>query len=80
MRELFIGRPIHWLIWVVIVIALFAMGKVYLQTRDFNLFLAVIVALGTGAVVAVLLTTARGEQVTRDNFDDAEWEKSAADE
>jgi len=80
MRDLFIGKPIHWLIWVVIVIGLVAMGKVYLQTRDFNLFLAVIVALGAGAVLVVLLTTAKGEQVTRENLDDAEWEQSAADE
>jgi len=80
MRDLFIGKPIHWLIWVVIVMTLFAMGKAYLQTRDFNLFLVVIVALGTGAVGAVLLTTVKGEQVTRENFDDAEWEQSAADE
>jgi len=80
MRDLFIGKPIHWLIWVVIVVALFAMGKVYLQARDFNLFLAVIAALGAGAVLTVLLTTKRGEQVTRENFDDADWEQSAADE
>jgi hypothetical protein len=80
MRDLFIGKPIHWLIWVVIVIVLFAMGKVYLQTREFDLFLAVIVGLGAGAVMTVLLTTAKGEQVTRENFDDADWEQSAADE
>ena len=80
MRDLFIGKPVHWLIWVVIVIALVAMGKVYLQTRDFNLFLAAIVALGTGSVLTVLLTTAKGEQVTRENYDDADWEQSAADE
>ncbi len=80
MRDLFIGKPIHWLIWVVVVIALVAMGKVYLQTRQFNLFLAAIVALGAGAVLTVLLTTATGEQVTRENFDDAELEQSAADE
>jgi len=80
MRDLFIGKPIHWLIWVVIIFALVSMGKVYLQTREFNLFLAAIVALGAGAVLTVLLTTAKGEQVTRENFDDAEWEQSAADE
>ena len=80
MRDLFIGKPIHWLIWVVIVIAFFSMGKVYLQTRDFSLFLALIVSLGTAAVLTVLLTTAKGDHVTRENFDDADWEQSAADE
>jgi hypothetical protein len=59
MRELFIGKPVHWLIWVVIVPVLFAMSRVYLQVRDFNLFLAVVLLLGR-AVLVVLLTSRRG--------------------
>jgi hypothetical protein len=80
MRELFIGKPVHWLIWVVIVPVLFAMSRVYLQVRDFNVFLAVVGLLGTGAVLTVLLTSRKGERVTREPFDDIEWEQSAQDE
>ena len=80
MRNLFIGKPVHWLIWIVTVPVLFAMGRVYLQVRTFNLFLAVIVLLGTAAVLMVLLTSSRGEQVTREALDDAEWQQSSQDE
>ena len=80
MRDLFIGKPVHWLIWIVIVPVLFAMSRVYLQVRDFNLFLAVVACLGTGAVLTVLLTSRRGERVTREPFDDATWQQSSQDE
>jgi hypothetical protein len=53
---------------------------VYLQVRDFNVFLAVVGLLGTGAVLTVLLTSRKGERVTREPFDDIEWEQSAQDE
>jgi hypothetical protein len=80
MRGLFIGKPVHWLIWVVIVPVLFAMSRVYLQVRHFNLFLAVVFLLGTGAVLAVLLTSRKAEQVTREPFDDATWQQASQDE
>jgi hypothetical protein len=80
MRELFIGKPVHWLIWVVIVPALFAMSRVYLQVRHFNLFLTVVFLLGTGAVLTVLLTSRKEEQVTREPFADADWQQASQDE
>jgi hypothetical protein len=80
MRELFIGKPAHWLIWIVIVPVLFAMSRVHLQVRHFNLFLAVVFLLGTGAVLAVLLTSRAGERVTREPFEDADWQQSSQDE
>ena len=80
MRDLFIGKPLHWLIWVVIPPVLFAMGRMYLQVRAFNLFLAVIFLLGTGAVLFVLLSSSKGEQVTREALDDAEWQQASQDE
>lgn len=80
MRELFIGKPVHWLVWAVVVPVLFAMGKVYLQTRAFNVFLAVIFLLGIGAVLMVLLTSSKGERLTRETLDDADWQHSSQDE
>ena len=80
MRELFIGKPIHWAIWAVIAAALIAMGRVYLHVRDFNAFLGVVFLLGAGAVVTVLLTTRKGEPVTREPFDEIEWRQTTLDE
>jgi len=81
MRELFIGKPVHWLIWLVIAPVLFAMSRVYLHVRHFNVFLAVVLLLGFGAVLTVLLTSRKGERLTREPFDEAaEWQQSAQDE
>ena len=80
MRTVFIGKPLHWLIWVVIVAALFAMSRVYLHVRGYNWFLLVLGALGLGAVLTVLLSSRKGEPVTREPYDEGEWQQSVIDE
>ena len=80
MRELFIGKPVHWAIWIVIVGVLFMASRTYLHVRDFNNFLALVGALGLGAVLFVLFTSRRGETITREPFDEGEWQQAALDE
>jgi hypothetical protein len=80
MRELFIGKPLHWLIWLVIVGVLFAVSRSYLHVRAFNGFLALIAALGFGAVLFVWFTYRPGEAITREPFDEGEWHQTALDE
>jgi hypothetical protein len=80
MRSLFIGKPLHWLIWAVIVPVLFAMSRVHLHVRAYNAFLAVLALLATGAVLTVLLTSRKGEPITRESFDEGQWQQPAIDE
>lgn len=70
MRRIFLGKPIHWLVLAVVLGVLWWMGDSLLQTRNFKLFLTILLLVSAGAVVAILLTTARGEQVTREPFED----------
>ena len=70
MRSVFLGKPIHWLVLAVIVAVLWWMGDRFTHTRDFNLFVVVLLAIGVLVVVVVKTTTRPDEQVTRDPFDE----------
>ena len=74
MRSIFLGKPIHWLILAVVFGVLWWMGDGLLQTRNFTLFIFVLLALSIGAVIAIRLTYRDGERITRDPFDETESE------
>ena len=70
MRAIFLGKAIHWLVLVVVMAIMWWLGANLVQTRDYHFFLAVLFALTVGAVAVVILTTRKGEQVTREPFED----------
>ncbi len=70
MRKVFLGKPLHWLLWGMIVAVLFVMGAQRLHTVWFNLFVTILLALTTACVLVVVLTTRKGERITREPFDE----------
>lgn len=80
LRAIFIGKPLHWVLWATIVPVLFAMGSGYLHVRHFNVFFAVVSSLGAAAVLWVLFTTRRGETITREPYDEGDWQQTGIDE
>ena len=70
MREIFLGKPLHWLIWAVILGLMYVLGALRLHTRDFNLFILIVLALAATSVLLIVLTYKRGERITRDPFEE----------
>jgi hypothetical protein len=70
MSHIFLGKPIHWLIFAIILGVLAWLGFGLVQTRDYSFFLFVLIALTAGSVGAIMLTTGKGDQVTREPFED----------
>ncbi len=68
MRDIFLGKPIHWLVLVIVMAVLWWLGANLVQTRNYHLFLTVLFVVTAGAVIIV--TTRKGEQVTREPFED----------
>jgi Mn2+/Fe2+ NRAMP family transporter len=74
-REIFLGKPWHWALIMVIVLLLWLAGTAKLHVIHFNTFL-IALCVGTVAVILLVLrTTKPGEQITRDVI-----EESSADE
>lgn len=70
MREIFLGKPIHWLVLAIVLGVLWWMGDTFLHTRNFNLFVIILLLSSTAAVIALRITTRPEERVTREPFHD----------
>jgi hypothetical protein len=65
-RNIFLGKPLHWLPWPLLGVLFVWMNKVHLHVTRFNTFAFVLLGLSAGVVAFFVLTTRRGEQVTRE--------------
>lgn len=70
MRALFLGKAVHWLVLAAVMAILWWLGTNLVQTRNYQMFLAVLFLVTAGAVALIIVTTRKGEQVTREPFDD----------
>ena len=66
LRRIFLGKPAHWLPWPLIAVLFVWMNTVHLHVTRFNSFAFVLLGLAAGVVAFFLLTTRRGEAVTRE--------------
>jgi hypothetical protein len=70
-REVFLGKPWHWGLLLVIAAALWWAGSAKLHVIYFNGFVFALVAGTVAAVLLLVRTTKAGERVTRDALRDA---------
>ena len=66
MGSIFLGKPVHWAMLVVIVGLGWWLGEIRLHVTWFNLFVVLLLAASAAVVALVLWTTRSDEQVTRD--------------
>lgn len=70
MNRIFLGKPLHWALIVAVIAIGWVLGDERMHVSAFNLFLILLLAITTAVVVAVLLTSKPGEQVTRDPLEE----------
>jgi drug/metabolite transporter (DMT)-like permease len=70
MKDIFIGRPLYWLLWAVVLGVLWVVGEKQIHTIHFDVFIAILLALSAGCVLVIVLTYREGERITREPFDD----------
>ncbi len=66
LRAIFLGKPLHWAIIVLLVAGGWLTGRARLHVIEFNQFVLGLLAVATLALLAVLATSRPGERVTRD--------------
>ncbi len=69
LRDFFIGKPIHWLLLVIVVGVLYWLGHIKMHVRDFNNFLFLLLALTAAVVLFIVVTYKKGDAITRDPLD-----------
>ena len=66
MKNVFLGRPIHWLLALIMVGGGAALGQQRLHVIDFNLFLVALLVATVLLIALVLKTSAGDAAITRD--------------
>lgn len=70
MNDIFLGKPIHWVVIVALVACGWLAGRLRLHFTDFNLFVIALIAVAVAALLFVIWTARPGERVTRDAIED----------
>lgn len=70
MRDLFLGKPWHWLVLVLVAAVLWWAGDSRLHVTRFNLLITALLIGSFGLLYLLLRTTGAGETVTRDPLDE----------
>lgn len=69
MQEIFLGRPIYWLLAAFVTAALAALGYFQQHVREFVTFQFAVLGLAVLVVVVILAAYKPGEQITREPLD-----------
>jgi hypothetical protein len=79
--KIFLGKPLHWLVLVVITAGLWYAGELRLHVIHFNAFILSVLAISAGCVLLVLYGPDRGGRLTRDEIvpDETELRWTAPD-
>ncbi|MEJ2376785.1 MAG: hypothetical protein P8Y53_11250 [Pseudolabrys sp.] len=80
MSNIFLGKPLHWVIMVVIAAGLWYAGSLRLHIVHFDAFIVALLAVSAACVLIVLYGPGRGERITRDEIVPDETEFGHADE
>lgn len=70
LRQLFLGRPWQWGLWIVVIAVLAAAGEARLHVREFNWFAVLVTALGVLCVALLVFRHRPGDRVTREPLED----------
>lgn len=77
MREIFLGKPWHWVLIIGLCVLMWATGAYKLHVIHFNAFILAMIAGGTVVTLLVAMTTRPGEKVTRDPIVEPENDEGA---
>lgn len=72
LKDIFIGKPLHWLLWIPIIGVLWWMGNDSQHVRDFVPFVLKLLLLTVLCIAVVIGTYRRGERITREPFEEDE--------
>ena len=79
MKNLFIGKPLHWLIVALAIGGLYWLGAGQFHRVNYTGFLFVVIGIAATCVLIVLVTYRRGDRITRDPLEDETTQDEMSD-
>lgn len=70
MKKLFIGKPLHWLMIAAATAGMYWLGAGQFHRVNYNGFLFIVLGIAVACVALVLITSRRGDRITRQSLDD----------
>ena len=70
MKNLFIGKPLHWLMIVLATGGMYLLGDGQFHRVNYAGFLAIVFGIAAGCIALVLVTYRRGDRITRESLKD----------
>ena len=70
MAEIFLGKPLHWLMLVVVAAILWVVGEYHLHVSAFNTFVWIVLGLSIACLLFVVLGHRKGDRVMREPLDE----------
>ena len=68
LREIFLGKPVHWLPWPIIAGIMEWMNSVHFHILRFNFFALALLVIAAAAMAFFLVTSGKDERITREPF------------
>lgn len=80
LNEIFLGKPLHWLLIPIIAVVLWLANRVHLHVVNFNEFMFLLLGISAIVVAVLVYTTRPGERVTREPIEGADVSADWAEE
>lgn len=71
MKDLFIGKPLHWIMVAAMIAAMYVFGAEQFHRVDYAAFLFAVLGLAAAGVALVLITYRPGDRITREPIEPA---------
>ena len=68
--EIFIGKPLHWLLWIIIVTLLYLVGSMSFHVKQFVPFILLMIVIASASVAVIVFSYRKGERITREPFEE----------
>ncbi|MEE8554739.1 MAG: hypothetical protein V3T00_02680 [bacterium] len=72
MKDIFLGKPLHWGLWFLLVAVLYVLGGQHFHVRHFGAFILLLLAIAAGIVLFFALTYRKGAAFTRESIEEAD--------
>ena len=70
MGNIFLGKPLHWIMLLVVTAILYVVDEKHLHVSEFNTFMWIVLALSIACLTIVVLGHPPGERVMREPLDE----------